>query len=432
MLGGNQQPDDPTGGEVPPKDIVFTTAEIDKYKIIYDADLPALSIVANNLKYLLRSKYNESLLVGMDESVIESEYEILIGDTNRYTEDGKIMEYTISVVDKKLKIDVGGLFSAEKALEYLEENVFNTKNGVTLVEGEVTSKSLLISQQAVTNGTTIRVMSSNVLAEAFDNGSYLTTEYRAEIFAGGLVAFTPDVVGMQETDSRWENNLDRYLDKIESAHGIKYERYWARYEGKVNYTSLLYRADKFTVGDESTGDAGVEVFSWWVDPNFNHDYHMRNVSWAKFTSISDQNKTFVLANTHWSYRTEHDGGNKYLTGSSKPIQTNELRTQNKDETNALLTALKNKYKNTPIFLTGDFNTSLPFFTDSGWLNSSYKVLSEQAKSAGTLIGTVPTSGHFDHIMGTGNYSVLRFEIFKSGNYVTQLSDHPLVFADVAF
>jgi endonuclease/exonuclease/phosphatase family metal-dependent hydrolase len=417
--GGNQAPDEPTGGDVPPKDAVFTTLELDKYKIVYDTDYPEFRTPIYELQNTLLIKYGASPSITADTSLNRSSYEILIGDTNRYEANGKIMEYSISVVDKKLKIDVGGVFSLEKAIEYLSNNVF-TGQTVTLTEGLVYSKSFLTKKQAVTTGSTIRVMTSNVLAESFDNGSYRETEYRVELFAGSLLAYTPDVVGVQETDADWNMYLDKYLDKIESLYGIKYERYWGTYEDKVNYSSLIYRADKFTVGD-----SGVVVFSWWIAPNFNHSYHMRNVSWAQFKFIDNPSKTFILANTHWSYRTEHQD----IYG------TNELRTQCRNETNTVLTTLKNSYAGTPIFLTGDFNTSLSFFTskNSGLnLTSSYNVISEQAKSAGTSVSTVPTSGHFDHIFGTGSYSVKRFEFFSSTNYKNELSDHPFVYADVAF
>ena len=413
-------------GYFPPSDYQFKSSDLAKYKIIYDADEEGLFSFANQLQSTIFSKYGVNISVSNDENTEISDYEILIGDTNRFATTGNIMKYSLTVAQNKVKINVGGVFSASKAIDYLTTNLF-TGVPFELNVGEYFTTSLISTVQSITSGTTARIMSANMLADAFDGGSYKDAEYRAEIFAGVLVAYKPDVIGTQETDDAWNSVLDRYLNKVKEEYGLEYSRYFATYQNKINYTSLMYRSDKFTVTA-----SGVKVFSWWVDPNFNHSYHMRNVSWAQFSSIDNASKKFIVANTHWSYRTEHDGGNKYLTGSSKPIATNELRTQCKDETNALLSTLKSTYDNMPIFLTGDFNTSLPYFTNYGWLNSSYSVVSAQAKSQGTSVKDVPTSGHFDHIMGTGSYTVKRFDFFTNVNFKELVSDHPFVYADLAF
>ena len=184
------------------------------------------------------------------------------------------------------------------------------------------------------------------------------------------------------------------------------------------YSSLIYRSDKYDVANN-----GFTQFTWVS--NHNHGYHMRNVSWAEFVSKTNSSKKFIVANTHWSYRTEHED----IYG------TNELRTQCRNETNTLLSTLKSTYPNQPIFLTGDFNTSLSYFTGKNTglnLISSFSVLSEQAKSAGKLITTVPISGHYDHIFGTGSYTVNRFDIISNANSRNLVSDHSFVYSDVTF
>ena len=155
------------------------------------------------------------------------------------------------------------------------------------------------------------------------------------LLAGMLVAYTPDVAGLQETDENWNDVLDAYLAKIEKTHGICYARHLATWQDRVNYTSLLYRRDKFQVENSD-----VNVFTWWTNNTFRHTYHMRNISWAQFTSLEDAGKTFIVANTHWSYRTEHANGKTYLAGSEAPIVENELRQQCKDETNAFMSSLR--------------------------------------------------------------------------------------------
>ena len=174
------------------------------------------------------------------------------------------------------------------------------------------------------------------------------------------------------------------------------------------------------------------MFNWWNDASFSHKYHMRNISWAQFYALENTDETFIVANTHWSYRTEHANKNTYLTGSTIPIAVDELRMQCKDETNAFLTSLRSAYPEIPIILTGDFNTSLPYFTESGWTPTSFKVISEEAKTNNKTISLVPTSGHFDHLFGTGTYFIQLYGFFNDGNYHELLTDHPFIYADLAF
>ena len=407
-------------------EIQFKSSELSKYVIVYDNSNSDYQQYANQLKNKISEKYGVSLRVVSDRSSSKASHEILLGDTNRYDHVSKVMEYSVTVNQGVFRINVGGSCSAENAIAYLCEHVFNGRE-VLLCDGEHYRTSLLTSSRALTNGTSARVMSANVLADAFSDDSYKNANYRAEIFAGMLVSYTPDVIGMQEVDRSWSNVLNTYLSKIEKTHGIRYSRYWATYEGKTNYTSLLYRSDKFKVEN-----SGVEVFSWWKDLGANYNYHMRNISWAQFSSLENSSKKFIVANTHWSYRTEHDDGNTYLTGASKPIATDELRTQCKDETNRFMTSLKNSYPNCPVFLVGDFNTSLPYFTQWGWKPTSFNVISEQAKNNGTALSTVPTSGHFDHIFGTGSYTIKCYELLNNVNRHSVLTDHPFVYVDLAF
>jgi endonuclease/exonuclease/phosphatase family metal-dependent hydrolase len=171
---------------------------------------------------------------------------------------------------------------------------------------------------------------------------------------------------------------------------------------------------------------------WWKDPQFNHSYHMRNISWAKFSSLADPSDEFIVANTHWSYRTEHANGNTFLAGASQPIAANELRDQCRMETYGMLESIRQKHSETPTFLLGDFNTSLSFFTQSGWTPPYFHIISDEAMHAGTALAVVPDSGHFDHLFGTGNYTISRYEYVKNVNFMELLTDHPFAYADLIF
>ena len=416
---GQKTPSDESGA-VSTGPYQFRSDELANYVIVYSDENPDYFDLAYRLNEQIYTKYGKILNVIRSSNATPSQYEILLGDT------GRVMEYSVTVQDGKFRIHVGGSFSAEKAIDFLCQQVFNGQEFV-LDSGEYYQTSFLTASQEMTEDATARIMSANILADAFADSSYKEAHYRAEIFAGMLVSYTPDVLGIQEADENWNNVLDMYLQKIQKSHGITYERLLASYENKVNYSSLLYRSDKFKA---ETSD--LSVFSWWTNKAFNHNYHMRNVSWARFSALDAPEKAFLVANTHWSYRTEHANGQTYLFGSNTPIAVNELRTQCKDETNRILSTLRQENPGVPIFLTGDFNTSLPFFTDSGWTPAAFRLISEEALNSGTSISLVPSSGHFDHLFGTGNYTIKHFAFFNNTNQHSLLTDHPFVYADLAF
>lgn len=404
----------------------FRSGELEKYCIIYGENNPQYAELANALADHILEKYDCFLTTACDTDLPASRYEIVLGDTNRSTRQGRIMEYSVTVENGKCYIHAGGAFSAEQAINYLCENVFNGQ-AFTLDNGEYYPTSFLTTSQAIIEGTAARIMSANVLADAFADSSYKGAHYRAEIFAGMLISYTPDILGLQEMDENWNKVLDDYLVKIQNLYGIPYARHFATYEDKVNYTSLLYRSDKFQIAD-----SGVYVFNWWEDDAFHHNYHMRNVSWAQFSSLENPETEFIVANTHWSYRTEHANGSTFLSDANTPIAENELRQQCKDETNVFLTSLKQSYPETPIFLTGDFNTSLSFFTDSDWTPAGFKVISEEAKENGKSISLIPASGHYDHLFGSGTYTIKLFGSDNELNHHSILTDHPFVYADLVF
>lgn len=420
--GCGQSPD---GGAAESAPSQFASAELSKYVIVYPENDPDFYDLANNLADHIMQKYG-TFPIPTSDAAVPSKFEILLGDTNRSDEQGRIMECSITVKDGKLQILAGGPYSGEQAIDNLCKQLF-TGREFALDEGEYFQKSFLEASRPASDDATARIMSANILADAFADSTYRSAGYRAEIFAGMLVSYTPDILGLQEADENWDKVLDSYLAKIEQTHGIRYARHLDTYEDKVNYTSLLYRQDKFQVSD-----SGIKVFNWWTDPAFRHTYHMRNISWAQFSSLENADDTFIVANTHWSYRTEHSDGNITLSGAAAPVGVNELRTQCMEETNAFMTALQQDFPGIPVVLTGDFNTSLPFFTDSGWTPTGFSIISEEAKNSRKALDIVPTSGHFDHIFATGSYTIRLYGYFGGDHPHDLLTDHPFVYTDLTF
>ena len=404
----------------------FRSDQLEQYVIVYQTRNPDFADLARELADHLLEKYDAFVPIVKDSDSQPADYEILLGDTNRTESVSQVMSYAITVGQGQFALHAGGSYSARQAMDFLYQSVFNGQE-VVLDPGTYYETSFLASPNTADETSTARIMSANILADAFADSSYQSAFFRGEIFAGMLATYTPDVLGLQEADKNWNDALSYYLPKLEKAHNLPYAQHLNTYENKVNYTSLLYRSDKFRIDTD-----GVHVFSWWTDKAFFHNYHMRNISWACVTPLNDTSKSFIVANTHWSYRTEHADGKTSLKNADTPIRENELRLQCKEETNTFLTSLREAYPETPIFLTGDFNTSLPFFTESGWTPAGFQILSEEAKAQGTALSLVPGLGHFDHIFGAGSYSIDIFKFFMDGDSHSLLTDHPFVYADLTF
>jgi len=429
-----QQPGENIGGNGGQEEYSFSTNDLKNYQIVYSTEYNVeLSTLAYKLQNAISEKYGVSLAVGLDIIKEKRDCEILLGETNRYLDsdnktiiNGKIMQYSVTVDNGTFRINAGGVFSAEKAVEYLINNVF-TGEEVSLKDGEHYKKSFVSEKVLIDSEATARIMSTNVLAQSFikDQEPFKGINYRVEIYAGVLIVYTPDIVGVQETDSAWINPLKKYLDRIKKEYDIEYSRHFAEYENTVNLTSLLYRSDKYTVGDSN-----MEGFEWKKDPNLpTESYHLRNVTWAQFNSKEDSSKGLIFANTHWSYGSEYVG--KTLSDGTV-LGQHTAKGLCKDETATIYNRLKSTYSNMPFFATGDYNASANWFASGGNYSSFSSVCSLLSIEA----NCVPEVGVYDHIFGSGSYTVKKMEYIESVKTTVDgvglLTDHNFVFADVAF
>lgn len=199
-----------------------------------------------------------------------------------------------------------------------------------------------------------------------------------------------------------------YLTVLSEKYDLEYSSLYSNYGGKQNLTSILYRSDVLTVED-----SGVEVYSYWSG-----NYHMRNITWSVFKKGT---KRFMIANTHWAWETEEESR------------------LSMEEHAAFIERMRSTY-NCPIFSTGDYNAKQDSQILADFLNrAAAQSLRVQAVDAGVLandcggcnsVGTPRTGGNYiDHIIGSGNYTVKRYETVV-GSMVHWLSDHSPQFADV--
>lgn len=427
--------------------VEFDVDSVGVYSIVYANEPVGLEAIANSIRDEIKTATGKTLPVYRDTAMAETVHEILVGPTNRpfsnecYAESSHIMQYEMRVANGKLQLVFGGPYSGKKCVEKFKVRILALKD--KLVAGtSYYATDFATDSQALTTGADIRVMSSNVLAYQWGEKSYSNVypvSTRCEIYAGVLLRFQPDIVGVQETDEPWMKALPYYLEAMAAKDNVEYTHLLRRVTLNgttvVNFTSILYRSDLYTVND-----SGCEIF----EANYQTTYCQRVGTWAKFTAKSDSTRQMILVNTHWAH------------------ETVERILSCVNEEAALIDRLKTQYPNVPIFCTGDFNSDPAkkprdedqndpnVLTRDQYLKQfvqqiSGAIASDLAKEKGVLItpGGCRASASqmneatlravddnfIDHIIITGGYAdVLRHDTIRS-NGCHVMTDHSPIYAD---
>jgi len=394
--------------------------EIFDYTIVYETAREGYQRVAEELQNMLADATGHMLAVTPDNGAKESECEILIGKTNRSfskscyeRESADLMRYEVAFEGTKLQIISGGPFSAKQCVDDMRFSVFSS-DAEELTEG-YHFDTKLTTPTALTSGTDLRIMTYNVLVEAWATDAYGEDRpyipQRAEIFAALLRDYTPDAIGLQECCDEWVKHIKFYLELLEKDYDLEYSFVWDLYNTRPNYTPILYRSDKFTVAD-----SGFQVSSIEGNPA----YYLRVYAWAKFQEQGGTEQ-FMMLNTHWTPWND---------------DTDDLMAAEEAQ---LLEELMAAHTDVPIFLTADYNenmagndngTVLPKFVE----DTGVTVAKLVAKDAGTLVNDGSGCGDLGARRGGGNtidfilvspgceYDVLRYEVILH-NKTEFCSDH---------
>ncbi len=433
----------------------FNIADLNDTKIVYATNLDGYQIVAETLQNAIRDVYHIDVPVYADTEKGSSAREILIGQTNRelsstyYADKAYVMEYNVIAYRGSLQIACGGSLSARKAVDYLNSSLFTAANSSKkLSQGSYTSKKLSGSAVPITSGANVRIMTLNIMPYILGESAYaniLPVRERAEIFAGMLINYTPDVIGFQEFDFKWQEQMPHYIDVLNEYYDLGYELVFSSYNGDNNYSPMMYRADKYTAIE-----CKYQMYDYHKYSAESNGYYIRGAAQLVLQSKNNASEKFVVVNSHW----DHGG----QTTTANPQYMNECASSEA----AIVNAYKAKYPDARIFCTGDFNSHRynetylkQFCNDIGGT-----VASSAAKSAGTLIvaggyhasdatkiledqpRSYSSGGNanvfIDHIVFTcGNTSkttqVVRHDtIYQESTYCHVLSDHSPVYADFKF
>ena len=437
--------------EIEPAFKGFDISQIARYSIIYSEAPVGLYSAAKLLQAEINEKTGVMLPIYADYQKNAGHYEIIVGNTNRklseevYSNSAYVMQYRVFVSGASMQLACGGAFSARKCVEHFADGFLGGSMGAVLSEGSHGALATVLSPTVVApvEGTTVRIMTLNIMPDRLGMQKYpnvLSVDERAEIFAGMLLCYTPDVIGLQETCEVWEAQMPYYLDLIRDSYGVDYGIVFTSYNGLNNYCPMLYREDKYTLDF-----AKYEPYEYDLKKALERGYYIRGATQIKLTEKGTET-TFIVVNSHW----DHGGGT-----SSAP--TNPQYTQYcADNEAAIVNAYKLQYPSVRIFMTGDFNSHRPHIAEimkEFLVTVDGRIASDVAREAGTLAVnggyqcndnylidedvprwqiTTHTNDFIDHVVGTnGDFSVLRHDTILV-NYCHVLTDHMPVYADIQF
>lgn len=431
----------------------FDLANIGECRIIYTTKLAGFEDVALELQAAIKSAYGEELPVYSDRTTSAAR-EILVGNTNRslsescYEDTAYIMEYEVVAHRGSLQIACGGMFSAEKVMDELKETLFSENAEDTFLDaGRYVYADLAGEEVPITDVANVRIMTLNIMPYVLGEKVYPNIRpviERVEIFAGMLIKHTPDVVGLQEADSKWQSQIPVYIDLLNEYYDLGYKYVLGSYKSKDNYCSMIYRADKY--------DALVckyEPYEYDIEAAERRGSYIRGASQLVLQNKKHEDELFIVVNSHW----DHGGP---IATANPELMNNCARAEE-----AIVKAYKNEYPEARIFCVGDYNShrfSGKFLEQfCGAIDGS--IASEVARDRKTLIATggyhandatkiledknreyssTHKNDFIDHIVFTGgskagDTDVVRHDtLYRQENYGHILSDHCAVYADFSF
>ena len=305
--------------------------DLKSYTLVIPSNISTnLKAIADNLAEALNTAWKAEMNIVTDTAAEATEYEILLGDTNRpetanFKEKIGDGQCGYGVIGRKIVILGSEEIYTEKAVNiFLSLVVLATRSSATKYMDKT-------HEHIVSAEDMISVMSFNL--RVGHSGSMQGSVSKL------LKTYMPDLLGVQEADSEWMGALTGRMGKNGyAAVGIGRDT-----DGKGERTAIFYRKDKFELIDSTTlwlTDTPTEV------SKVEGSESRRIVTIATFKRLSD-GKEFVYANTH-------------LDNSTEAVREKQLR---------YLDQHIKGFTELPFIVTGDFN-----FTRS---SSTYKVATEE-------------------------------------------------------
>lgn len=303
-----------------------------------------------------------------------SEYEILIGGTNRTADDGSLDGtgddgWSVKAVGNRIIINAGSVYALSDAVEYFK-SVIKTEDGKMSFD---LNASKALERNFELNGLTLRVGSYNI-----KHGGDVGLDF--SVIAADIKALNLDIIGFQEIDQRTGrvNGLDT---PALIAEALGYEHYY--------FTRAI---------DYKGGEYGTLIVSRYPI-EFSESY-----AFPKHAGYEDRAMGHVVINV---------GGarvnffNTHLSYEEKSLQTEQFGILGEK-----LDGIRG------FILTGDFNTS-----DT----SLYSPIKGHKLVNPKKYVTFPDSGYIDNIVLESGWEIVESGVGPKGH-----SDHIMLWAEIKY
>ena len=299
--------------------------------------------------------------------------------------------------------------------------------------------------------TTVRVMSSNIIADADANGNVIqwtngdgvggydylnskdvltqevSTTNRLKAMAAMYLQYLPDFIGMQEVQEETNGgNGGRgkqiYNMQTEIRGYISSEYTMVDFSDKVaksaHWNPMFYRTSKWTLVASDVDVNAIGAMWRW--------------QWALYQSKSNPEEYFIHVNLHGP------------SGSSEQGWANKKSFY--QEVNTVIKQLMASYQNVPIAITGDYNINLQdhaeyfgYLTDGTTLKSGMMITQDTECGKATCDyryavggGYYGVSGAIDHVMVTSDLVTVQKHRILQNRALNMASDHSSVYVDLTY
>lgn len=411
--------------------------DLSSYRIVYDDDLYYSKARAMDLQALFEKLYGVMLAVDPDTTV-ETEHEILVGETNRAESVSAVAEFdrpnyhwSVKIVGKKIVVANQGYRTGEAALAAIRAWF----GAVDAVECNLTVENFSLSGNVGSTdasalprpaGTDVRVLQTNVM------GTTLATQQKAEgyteqmcceLFADTYLLYYPDVIAFNEMTptSGMKPGIMQLLRKY-------YTFIDAEWLGIVDDGKAANAKRTYNVPIAYRKDAGLTV----IDSGFTYlsdliNYH--GTLWAVFET--ENGYRFLVASNHLSK-------NVVKNEEGKEVQS---PVYSEDVLKAVQVA-RDRYGDLPVVLCGDwffgqsyYATAYRYMIGHGLVDVSETAAEKHSVGIGTYhdIGVEQTGRVEEDLLFVNPewFSALSHKIIV--DFCTNYSsDHYPVFADLRF
>ena len=343
-------------GDYSLSDIKVADVSISEYSIVY-GNSSTLSY-AQKLSNIIADAVGYILPV-VEDTVAESDYEIIVGVTNRNPNDTvEASGYAVSIDGKKVKFIANNDVSAEMMAAHLCARIRSTKSNQVL--------DLTTVATNINGSETTRMMTFNVHNAWGNNATEEGVKISTMILANNL-----DIVCLQEYDNSFRKSAGN-LQTLLASRFVEVEINGVD-SGNV-WNPIFYNKDKYEVIESGFTDMYAEGIGCYENlkyPDGDGRTHFRTLVWAVLKDKAS-GQLFVIGNLHYSAS----------NGDHKAESTLLI---------SKLASVRSKYSEAIVLVAGDYNSTVSkdackYMIDAGYVNTLNMASLKGTDNEGNIVG----------------------------------------------